>query len=75
MFHNSSTASPAYVDLEAFRKAAENGQVKDISLFTHELRLIKSTAEMKLMKESASIACQVPTRFLLIYPVGFMILY
>lgn len=74
LFHNSITASPAYVDLEAFQKAAENGQVKNISLFTHELRLTKSTAEMKLMKESASIACQVSPSFLLICPVGFMIL-
>ncbi|CAK9315044.1 unnamed protein product [Citrullus colocynthis] len=58
LFHNSNTASPAYVDLEDFQKAAENDRVKDISLFTHELRLIKSTAEIKLMRESASIACQ-----------------
>lgn len=58
LFHNLNTATPAYVDLEAFRKAAENNRVKDISLFTHELRLIKSTAELKLMRDSASIACQ-----------------
>lgn len=60
MFHNSTTATPAYVGLEAFQKAAENNRVQDISLLTHELRLIKSTAEMKLMRDSASIACQVP---------------
>lgn len=58
LFHNSNTATPTYLDLEAFRKAAENNCVKDISLFTHELRLIKSTAEQKLMRDSASIACQ-----------------
>ncbi|XP_022965700.1 intermediate cleaving peptidase 55, mitochondrial isoform X2 [Cucurbita maxima] len=58
LFHNSNTATSTYLDLEAFRKAAENNCVKDISLFTHELRLIKSTAEQKLMRDSASIACQ-----------------
>lgn len=72
LFHNSNTASPAYVDLEVFQKAAENDCVRDISLFTHELRLIKSTAEIKLMRESASIACQVPPSFLLINSAGFM---
>ncbi|KAH0863639.1 LOW QUALITY PROTEIN: hypothetical protein HID58_080850 [Brassica napus] len=34
------------------------GKVKSLSSFTHELRLIKSPAELKLMRESASIACQ-----------------
>ncbi|KAF3453936.1 hypothetical protein FNV43_RR04377 [Rhamnella rubrinervis] len=58
LFHNVHTAIPAYLDLEAFQKAAYHGKVKNVSILTHELRLIKSPAELKLMKESASIACQ-----------------
>lgn len=59
LFHNVHTAMPAYMELEAFQKAASLGKVKGVSNLTHELRLIKSPAELKLMKESASIACQV----------------
>lgn len=59
LFHNVHTAIPAYMNLEAFQKAAYHGKVKSVSILTHELRLIKSPAELKLMKESASIACQV----------------
>lgn len=58
LFHNTKTAVPTYMDLEAFQKAAHNGKVEDLSIHTHELRWIKSPAELKLMKESASIACQ-----------------
>lgn len=59
LFHNVHTAVPAYMELEGFQKAAYLGKVKGVSNLTHELRLIKSPAELKLMKESASIACQV----------------
>ncbi|XP_048439532.1 intermediate cleaving peptidase 55, mitochondrial isoform X2 [Pyrus x bretschneideri] len=58
MFHNVQTAVPTYMELDPFQKAAYSGKVKDSSVFTHELRLIKSPAELKLMRESASIACQ-----------------
>ncbi|KAG9457763.1 hypothetical protein H6P81_002271 [Aristolochia fimbriata] len=58
VFHNKKTALPAYTDLDAFRKGAYNGKVKDLSRLTHELRWIKSPSEIKLMKQSASIACQ-----------------
>ncbi|ONI04231.1 hypothetical protein PRUPE_6G310400 [Prunus persica] len=58
LFHNVQTAVPTYMELDAFQKAASSGKVKDVSVFTHELRLIKSPAELKLMRESASIACQ-----------------
>nr|DAD38342.1 TPA_asm: hypothetical protein HUJ06_008983 [Nelumbo nucifera] len=58
LFHNVKTAVPAYMDLDAFCKAAYNGNVKDLSVYTDELRWIKSPSEQKLMRESASIACQ-----------------
>uniref|UniRef100_A0A5B7AYA4 Putative Xaa-Pro aminopeptidase 3 isoform X1 n=2 Tax=Davidia involucrata TaxID=16924 RepID=A0A5B7AYA4_DAVIN len=58
LFHNVKTAIPSYVDLEAFRKAAYSGKVKDLSVYTHEARWIKSPAELKLMRDSASIGCQ-----------------
>ncbi|XP_034220374.1 intermediate cleaving peptidase 55, mitochondrial isoform X3 [Prunus dulcis] len=58
LFHNVQTAVPTYMELDAFQKAASSGKVKDVLVFTHELRLIKSPAELKLMRESASIACQ-----------------
>ncbi|XP_058084274.1 intermediate cleaving peptidase 55, mitochondrial isoform X2 [Magnolia sinica] len=58
LFHNVKTALPAYTDLEAFRMATYDGKVKDLSRFTHEARWIKSPSELKLMRQSASIACQ-----------------
>ncbi|XP_007031191.2 PREDICTED: probable Xaa-Pro aminopeptidase 3 isoform X2 [Theobroma cacao] len=58
LFHNTLTATPTYTDMETFQKAAHVGKVSDLSIFTHELRWVKSPAELKLMKESASIACQ-----------------
>ncbi|KAG2695828.1 hypothetical protein I3760_07G030300 [Carya illinoinensis] len=58
LFHNEQTATPTYMKLEPFQKAANNGNVEDLSSFTHELRWIKSPAELMLMRESASIACQ-----------------
>lgn len=58
LFHNVQTAVPTYMELDAFEKAAMSGEVKDVTVLTHELRLIKSSAELKLMRESASIACQ-----------------
>lgn len=64
LFHNMKTASSAYMDLEPFRKAYQNGIVKDFSIYTHEARLVKSPAELKLMRDSASIACQASTTFL-----------
>ncbi|CAM8894634.1 unnamed protein product [Rhodiola kirilowii] len=58
LFHNGKTSTAEYTDLEAFKMAASKGKVKDISTYSHELRWIKSPAEIKLMRESASIACQ-----------------
>ncbi|GAB4835664.1 aminopeptidase [Ancistrocladus abbreviatus] len=58
LFHHAKTATPAYKDLEAFQKAFYNSKVKDLSVYTHELRWIKSPAELNLMRGSASIACQ-----------------
>ncbi|XVF41749.1 hypothetical protein PTKIN_Ptkin01aG0305200 [Pterospermum kingtungense] len=58
LFHNKLTATSTYTDFETFQKAAHAGKVSDLSIFTHELRWVKSPAELKLMKESASIACQ-----------------
>lgn len=59
LFHNKLTATPTYTDLETFQNAAHVGKVSDLSIFTHELRSVKSPSELKLMKESAAIACQV----------------
>lgn len=61
LFHNVHTAIPAYTNLEPFQKADYKGKVKDVSNITHELRLIKSLAELKLMRESAAIGSQVCT--------------
>lgn len=58
IFHNIKTISPFYNDLESFQRAMSSGKVKDCSHYTHELRWIKSPSELKLMKQSASIACQ-----------------
>ncbi|PKI68315.1 hypothetical protein CRG98_011290 [Punica granatum] len=58
LFHNGYTATSAYTNLEAYQRAAYGGKVKDLSIYTHELRWKKSPAELKLMRESASIACQ-----------------
>ncbi|KAK8962913.1 hypothetical protein KSP40_PGU000651 [Platanthera guangdongensis] len=58
VFHNVKTISPCYTDLESFKRAMNTGKVKDLSYFTHELRWIKSPSELKLMRQSASIACQ-----------------
>lgn len=59
VFHNDQTASQTYTKLDEFKNSASLGKVKSLSSLTHELRLIKSPAELKLMRESASIACQV----------------
>ncbi|KAL3620676.1 aminopeptidase [Castilleja foliolosa] len=58
LFHNVSTASSAYTNLEAFKKAAYSDKVKDFSVHSHEVRWVKSEAEINLMRNSASIACQ-----------------
>ncbi|KAL2561179.1 hypothetical protein AAZV13_20G066200 [Glycine max] len=58
LFHNVETATPAYMELEAFKTLAYCNNVRDLTVYTHQLRWIKSPAELKLMKESASIACQ-----------------
>ncbi|KAJ9681723.1 hypothetical protein PVL29_017888 [Vitis rotundifolia] len=58
LVHNVKTAIPTYMEMEAFQKAAYSGKVKDLSVYTHELRWVKSPAELKLLRESASIACQ-----------------
>ncbi|XP_019104531.2 intermediate cleaving peptidase 55, mitochondrial [Beta vulgaris subsp. vulgaris] len=58
VYHNFKTATRTYVDLESFQKILNNGKVKDLSAHTHELRWVKSPAEIKLMREAASIACQ-----------------
>ncbi|XP_050226090.1 intermediate cleaving peptidase 55, mitochondrial [Mercurialis annua] len=58
LFHNMQTATQTYTELDAFQKVALSGKVENISSLTNELRWIKSPAELKLMKESSSIACQ-----------------
>ncbi|RWW25101.1 hypothetical protein BHE74_00011254 [Ensete ventricosum] len=58
LFHNVKTASPSYTEMEPFYKASFNNKVKDLSTYTHELQWVKSTSELKLMRTSASIACQ-----------------
>ncbi|RAL52707.1 hypothetical protein DM860_007475 [Cuscuta australis] len=71
VFHNVKTATSTYMDLEPFRKAHQSGVVKDLSIYTHEARLVKSPAELKLMRDSASIACQALIKTMLhskIYP-------
>lgn len=65
VFHNVNTAASIYTGLEIFQKAASNGKVKDSSVLTHELRWIKSPAELKLMGDSAAIACQALLRTML----------
>ncbi|XP_030544924.1 intermediate cleaving peptidase 55, mitochondrial isoform X2 [Rhodamnia argentea] len=58
LFHNVNTAVPEYTNLEAYQLAASNGKVNNLYAYTHELRWTKSSAELKLMRESASIASQ-----------------
>ncbi|KAG6517406.1 hypothetical protein ZIOFF_020792 [Zingiber officinale] len=58
LFHNVKTASPSYMHLEPFHRATSENKVKDLSFYTHEIRWIKSSSELKLMRASASIACQ-----------------
>ncbi|KAL1339629.1 hypothetical protein AAHE18_U052300 [Arachis hypogaea] len=58
LFHNTQTATSTYTELEAFQKLVYCNNVRDLSVYTHQLRWIKSPAELKLMKEAASIACQ-----------------
>ncbi|XP_010549381.1 PREDICTED: probable Xaa-Pro aminopeptidase 3 [Tarenaya hassleriana] len=58
LYHNVQTASQKYTGLDEFQKAAYTGKVKNFSSLTHELRLIKSPAELILMRESAATACQ-----------------
>lgn len=64
LFHNVNTADSAYMSLESFQKAAYNSKVKDFSIYSHEARWIKSEAELNLMRNSASIACQVCNQML-----------
>lgn len=59
VFHNVKASTSSYMELEAYRKAVNNCKLKDFSVYTHEARLVKSPAELKLMRDSASIACQV----------------
>lgn len=58
LFHNMETASPVYTELEAFKRLYSGHKVKNVANLTNELRWVKSPSELKLMKESASIACQ-----------------
>ncbi|XP_039127335.1 intermediate cleaving peptidase 55, mitochondrial [Dioscorea cayenensis subsp. rotundata] len=58
VYHNVMTALPSYMAFEAFRELDHNNKVKDISYLTHELRWVKSSSEVNLMRQSASIACQ-----------------
>ncbi|CAA0834649.1 Metallopeptidase M24 family protein [Striga hermonthica] len=58
LFVNTVTDNTTYMKLEAFQKAAHNGIVEDFSVYSHEARWIKSEAEIKLMRNSTSIASQ-----------------
>ncbi|XP_021772443.1 probable Xaa-Pro aminopeptidase 3 [Chenopodium quinoa] len=58
VFHNVKTATRTYTDSESFQKTIVEGKVKDLSKYTHELRWLKSPAEVELMRKAASIACQ-----------------
>ncbi|XP_074311302.1 intermediate cleaving peptidase 55, mitochondrial [Silene latifolia] len=58
LFHNVKTGTGSYMDLEPFQKAVDKGNVKDLSAYTHELRWVKSPAELNLMREASSIGCQ-----------------
>lgn len=59
LFHNKYTAKPTYTSLQAFQNVASMGKVMDLSTYTHEARWVKSPAEIRLMRDSASIGCQV----------------
>ncbi|KAL7119943.1 hypothetical protein ACP275_02G092800 [Erythranthe tilingii] len=58
LFHNVNTANSAYTELAPFQRAASDGKVNDFSVYSHDARWIKSEAELNLMRNSASIACQ-----------------
>ncbi|KAK1564902.1 hypothetical protein Q3G72_014165 [Acer saccharum] len=58
LFHNKEAAAQTLTDLKAFQKADYYGKVKNLSKLTDVLQWVKSPAELKLMRESASIACQ-----------------
>ncbi|KAK1581446.1 hypothetical protein Q3G72_006089 [Acer saccharum] len=58
LFHNKEAAAQTLTDLKAFQKADYYGKVKNLSNLTDVLRWVKSPVELKLMRESASIACQ-----------------
>jgi len=48
-----------YTNLEAFQKADYHDKVTNLSKLTHQLQCVKSPVEVRLMRESASIARQV----------------
>ncbi|GAA0166129.1 metalloprotease [Lithospermum erythrorhizon] len=58
VFHNVKTATTSYMHLESFQKAISSGKLQDISVHTHEARWIKSPSELKLIRDSTSIASQ-----------------
>ncbi|CAN6467301.1 unnamed protein product [Victoria cruziana] len=58
LFLNVGTSLPNCLNFDALSKASRDRRIKDIAKYTHEMRWIKSPSELKLMKESASIACQ-----------------
>ncbi|KAF3772208.1 putative Xaa-Pro aminopeptidase 3 [Nymphaea thermarum] len=58
LFLNVGTSLPNCLNFDALGKASRDWRIKDLGKYTHEMRWIKSPSELKLMKESASIACQ-----------------
>ncbi|XP_031497704.1 intermediate cleaving peptidase 55, mitochondrial isoform X2 [Nymphaea colorata] len=58
LFLNVGTSLPNCLNFDALGKASRDRRIKDLGKYTHEMRWIKSPSELKLMKESASIACQ-----------------
>lgn len=59
IFCDLSTLNPLVERLPVFQTALQQGKVRSLSRYTHIVRWIKSTSELQLMRQAASITCQV----------------
>jgi Xaa-Pro aminopeptidase len=59
VFCDLGSLTPLVAELEAFQTALQQGRVRSLNRYSHQMRWVKSPSELQLMRNAASITCKV----------------
>lgn len=62
IFCDLGSLTPVVAELDAFQTALQEGRVRSLTRYSHQMRWVKSPSELNLMRQAASITCEAVMR-------------